>query len=95
MVTKEQVKQALGYENTTKYDSRINALIPEIELWIKGYCNITDIPEDYNLNIIRMIEFHLKGESGIQSKSISRVSYTYSQEYPDYCLKGLRRRLRW
>nr|BDD44474.1 hypothetical protein 3 [Bacilli bacterium] len=92
MITLEQFRSATGITNK---DEQVAALIPIIESHIKGYCNITEIPPEYHINAIKMIEFHLKTNPGIKSESLSRHSVTYTDNYPSDVLKGLRRRLRW
>lgn len=92
MVTLEQVKTITGITNK---DEQIIELIPIVESHIKGYCNITEIPDDYDMNVVKMIEFQLNTKSGVASESLSRYSVSYADNYPSDVLKGLRRRLRW
>lgn len=92
MIKLEEFKAATGIKNK---DEQITALIPIVENHIKGYCNIEEIPEDYHINAIRMIEYQLNKTSGIQSESLSRHSVTYANDYPSDITRGLRRRLRW
>lgn len=94
MVTLEEFKAATGINTNTK-DEQITALIPQVEEWIKGYCNIKEVPADYNLNAIKMIEYNLNQKTGIASESLSRHSVSFVTEYPPSVTKGLRRRLRW
>lgn len=94
MVTLEQVKKTLGIKTSDK-DEQIAKLIPIVESHIKSYCNIKEVPSDYDLNAIRMIEYQLNKRSGIHSETLSRHSVTYADDYPKDILKGLRRRLRW
>jgi Phage gp6-like head-tail connector protein len=94
MVTLPEVKNALGIK-TTNRDEQINALIPLVENFIKGYCNITEIPTEYHINAIKMIEYNLNTKSGVQSESLSRHSVTFVDDYPPSVLRGLRRKLRW
>lgn len=92
MVTLEQIKSITGITNK---DEQITELIPIVESHIKGYCNITELPPEYDMNIVKMIEFQLNTKSGIKSESLSRHSVSYADNYPKDVLKGLRRRLRW
>ncbi|MGM8212633.1 phage head-tail connector protein [Virgibacillus sp. W0430] len=92
LVTLEKFKSATGITNK---DEQVLALIPIVESHIKGYCNIEEIPADYDINAIRMIEYQLNKKTGIQSESLSRHSITYANDYPSDITKGLRRRLRW
>ena len=92
MVTVKMVQDALGIKNK---EEQIGALIPLVENFVKDYCNIDEIPEAYNRNIIKMIEYDLNRKSGVQSETLSRHSVTYSNDYPPDLLKGLRRKLRW
>lgn len=92
MVTLEKFKTATGIKNK---DEQITALIPIVEEHIKGYCNIDEVPVDYDINAIRMIEYQLNKKQGMQSESLSRHSVTFADDYPQDVLKGLRRRLRW
>ena len=94
MVTVDKVKVLIN-ANPIPSDERIQALIELSEQWIKGYCNIKEIPDEYDRNIIKMVEFDLNRKSGLQSESLSRHSVSYSTDYPPDILKGLRRRLRW
>lgn len=92
MVTVEMVQDVLGITNK---EEQISALIPLVENFVKDYCNIDEIPEAYDRNIIKMIEYDLNRKSGVQSETLSRHSVTYSNDYPPDLLKGLRRKLRW
>jgi hypothetical protein len=94
MVTLEQVKSALGIKTNSK-DEQITSLIPLVEDFIKGYCNIQEVPTEYHLNVIKLIEYNLNTKTGIQSESLSRHSVSFVTDYPPDVLKGLRRRLRW
>ena len=92
MITLDEFKNSTGIKNK---DEQITALIPIVEEHIKGFCNIDEVPDEYAINAIRMIEYQLNKRSGVQSESLSRHSITYSNDYPPDLLKGLRRRLRW
>lgn len=92
MITLEQFKSATGISGK---DEQIITLLPVVEDHIKGYCNIDEVPVDYHINAIRMLEYQLNKRSGLQSESLSRHSVTYASDYPQDTLKGLRRRLRW
>lgn len=94
MVTLEQIKSALGIKTNSK-DEQITSLIPLVEDFIKGYCNIQEVPTEYHLNAIKMIEYNLNTKSGVQSESLSRHSISFTNDYPQDVLKGLRRKLRW
>ncbi|WP_200415942.1 phage head-tail connector protein [Virgibacillus salexigens] len=92
MVTLEQFKNATGIKNK---DEQVEALIPIVENHIKGICNIKEVPPDYDINAIKMIEYQLNTKAGYTSESLSRHSVSYANAYPEECTKGLRRRLRW
>ncbi|WP_373894459.1 hypothetical protein [Virgibacillus sp. CBA3643] len=92
MVTAKQVQSVLGKQGK---EEQIDALIPLVYGYIKSYCNIEEVPEEYDINAIKMIEYQLNTKSGITSESLSRHSVSYSTDYPADVLKGLRRRLRW
>ncbi|WP_077622004.1 phage head-tail connector protein [Sediminibacillus massiliensis] len=92
MVTVSQVQSSLGLKNK---EEQIAELIPVVENHIKGYCGIKEIPPEYELNLIKMIEFQLNSKAGITSESLSRHSVGYADNYPSNVLRGLRRRLRW
>lgn len=94
MLEKEEVKNALDIKNNSK-DNQIDTWIPLVEKFIKGYCNIEEIPEEYKGNMIKMIEYNLVNKAGVSSESLSRYSVSYLNDYPVSVLKGLRRRLRW
>lgn len=94
MLELEKIKSVLGIKTNNK-DEQITALIPIVESHIKGYCYIDEIPSDYDINAIKMIEYQLTVKSGIKSESLSRHSVTYADDYPKDVLMGLRRRLRW
>lgn len=90
----EDVKAELGLKNDDK-DEQIEALIPSVENFIKGYCNIKEIPKDYRINAIKMIDYTLTHRPGVSAESLSRHSIQYLDSLPPILLKGLRRRLRW
>lgn len=92
MVTAKQVQTALGLSGK---EEQIEALIPLVYEHIKSYCNIEEVPEEYDLNAIKMIEYQLNAKAGFQSESLSRHSVSFATDYPKDVLKGLRRRLRW
>lgn len=92
MVTYVQVQRALGIKGK---EDQIEELIPLVYDYIKSYCNITEVPKEYDLNAIKMIEYQLNTKAGIQSESLSRHSVSYTNDYPQDVLKGLRRRLKW
>lgn len=92
MVTLEQFKTATGIKDK---DEQISTLIPLVVEQVKGYCNMDKLPSDYDLNIIKMVEYNLKNNPSVSSESLSRHSVTYMTDYPSSITKGLRRRLRW
>lgn len=103
ITTVENVKKALGIKGK---DEQIDALIPLVEEWIKGYTNQVmpdksgDYPIGYEKIAIEMIGYDLNNiaNQGIKSETLSRHSITYASETRDYPVaitKGLRRRLRW
>ena len=92
ITTVEEVQKTLGI---TGKEAQIEELIPKVEEWIKGYCNIDKVPSEYNLNAIKMIEYNLNRKTGVSSESLSRHSISFVTEYPQDITKGLRRRLRW
>jgi len=94
ILSKKEVKTALNIKSDNK-DGQIEAWIPIVEDFVKGYCNIEEIPDEYKLNMIKMIEYNLVNKSGVTSESLSRYSVSYLNDYPVSVLKGLRRRLRW
>lgn len=94
ILSKEEVKTALGIKSDNK-DDQIDTWIPLVENFVKGYCNIEEIPDEYEMNMIKMIEYNLVNKSGVSSESLSRHSVSYLNDYPVSVLKGLRRRLRW
>jgi|SRR5690625_1699691 len=103
ITTVEKVNATLG---TSGKDERIQALIPQVEEWIKGYTN-QEMPDSngkypvgYEKIAIKMIAYDLNSlaKQGIQSETLSRHSVTYNtsiRDYPPDVTKGLRRRLRW
>lgn len=94
ITTLERVKTVLSLNGNQK-DQAINELIPLVEEWLKGYCNVAELPIDYELNVIKMIEYNLNTKAGYQSESLSRHSVSFVTDYPPSVLKGLRRKLIW
>lgn len=94
ILSKKEVKTALSIKSDNK-DDQIDTWIPLVENFVKGYCNIEEIPEEYKGNMIKMIEYNLVNKAGVSSESLSRYSVSYLNDYPVSVLKGLRRRLRW
>ncbi|WP_100406261.1 phage head-tail connector protein [Bacillus solitudinis] len=95
ITTVVNVKAVIG----SKYkDDRIIALIPMVENDIRSYCNDSfaeGIPEEYELNAIKMIQFHLENKAGLTNEGLSRHSVGYSTEYPKSITRGLKRKLVW
>lgn len=92
MITLDDFKNATGIKNK---DEQIEALLPIVEEHIKGYCNIKEVPLEYHMNAIKMVEYQLNTKAGLTSESLSRHSVSFANNYPEECTKGLRRRLRW
>ena len=109
ITTLQKVKNSLQISGTNK-DAAIAELIPQVEDWIRGYCNndyktddgADNFPKDYESIAIEMIANDLNklSKSGIQSEGLSRYNVQYvagvtSQRYPQSVTRRLRRRLRW
>lgn len=105
ITTVKEVQKALNISDKAE---QIEALIPLVEDWIKGYTNEDmpdkngNYPEGYEQIAIRMIAYDLNNlaKQGIQSETLSRHSITFSSGamsggYPPELTRGLRRRLRW
>lgn len=92
MVAVEEFKSATGIVNK---DEQVKALIPIVESHIKSYCNIEEVPSDYDINVIKMIEYLLIHKPGVSAESLSRHSISFLHSMPPILTKGLRRRLRW
>lgn len=92
MITALEFEVATGI---TGKDEQVEILIPIVEQHLKAYCNIREIPIDYDLNVIAMIKHQLNANIGVKSETLSRHSITYMDDYPPEVLRGLRRRLRW
>ena len=97
ITTLAEVKTILRISDTSK-DDYINAVIPMIEGYIKDYCNnvfldeneTENYPEGLKLIAIKMIEYNLN-QSGVQSEKLGDYSVTYTTDYPDFIMRGLRR----
>lgn len=94
LVDKQVVKSAIGITGDNK-DDQITTLIELAEEWIKGYCNIDELPVAYKRNVIKMVEYDLNKKAGLTSESLSRYSQSFSEDYPPDVLRGLKRRLVW
>ena len=102
LITTQEVKDILGITDTSK-DSVINALIPRVEGFVKGYCKQDFTASDTDGNTIisdegiavgypiaSIIEGILNsaGKQGIQSETISRYAVTYLNDLPASTLKA-------
>jgi hypothetical protein len=94
ITTLEKVKSVLNLNGNQK-DNQILEYIPLVEEWIKSYCNISEIPNSYELIAIKMIEFNLNQKAGLASEGLSRHSVSFQSEYPSNVTKGLKRKLPW
>ena len=93
-LTKGEVKKALNIKDGNK-DDQIETLIPIVYEHIKSYCNIKEVPSEYDINAIKMIEYHMTHKPGVAGESLSRHSINFVMSYPPNVTRGLRRRLRW
>ncbi|TYS91901.1 phage head-tail connector protein [Rossellomorea aquimaris] len=94
ITTLKEVKNSLGIKTDQK-DEQIISLIPKVEEWLKSYCNVVELPLEYEINAINMIEYNLNVKTGYASESLSRHSVSFVTDYPPSVLKGLRRKLIW
>lgn len=92
ITTVQEVQEALGIKGK---EEQIDALIPHVEEFIKGYCNIDELPNEYKINVIKIVEYFLEHKPGISGESLSRHSVQFLHSIPPIILKGLRRKLRW
>lgn len=93
MVTVEDVKKATGYDD--KYNQQIAVWIPLVYDFIKEYCNINEVPADYDQNAIKMVQYNIESKPGVGAESLSRYSKNYLFSYPPNLTKGFRRKIRW
>jgi hypothetical protein len=102
ITTLSKYKAVKGIADNTQ-DERINALIPVVEDWIKGYTGDTFkdsndaplYPSGYDRIAINLIEYDLKKSAGVASESLGSYSVSYESNYPPSLLKGLRQKVRF
>lgn len=98
ITTLSKVKAVLGITND-KQNERIQALIPVVEEWIKGYTGDTFLtpemkplyPSGYELIAIQLINHHLRESDGVKSEKLGDYSVTYEHNYPTVLLSGLKK----
>jgi hypothetical protein len=88
----QEVKNILNIADT-KHDLYMDTVIPLYIEYVKDYCNNQfvekdELPGGVKIAVAKMVEFNLN-KSGISSKSMGEVSYTYSLDFPQSILRIL------
>ena len=86
-MTIDQVKKLLGIRNE-KHDDYIEAMIPILMEYARGYCNATFfigneevIPGPVKLFVAKAIEFNMN-PAGVSGRSMGGASYSYETDFP-------------
>ncbi|MED4461858.1 phage head-tail connector protein [Metabacillus fastidiosus] len=93
--TPEEIKEIKGInrERSTVNDDYYGAMLPILLEHVEAYCNNSfrppDIPGGVKIFLAKAIE-HNQLKTGLKSRSMGSVSYSYDLEFPETLYKYLR-----
>lgn len=100
----QEVKKILRIEGA-EHDDYLSVMVPSLEEWVRDYCNnqfiqlepgVYTYPGPVKIFIAKACEQNMQ-VTGLKSRTMDTVSYTYELDFPETLKKLLRpyRRLRF
>lgn len=83
MITVQNYKDYAGIEDNSK-DVMISKQIEAIELFVKTYCNDSELEGDslLDMTMLEMIDFNFNVVNGVSSQSIEQNTINYMTDFP-------------